>query len=63
MLANINRDEGKKPDPYRPADFMPGADPHDEWDEFLDAIESGNMPEPDPEEMAVFRRELEATFR
>ena len=38
LLANIYRDQEKKPDPYTPADFLPGAknSEEDDWRDFIE---------------------------
>lgn len=60
VMANVNRDPEKHPDPYTAEQFMPGA--KDEMLEFIEALERGDEFEVDPKAMAVFRQALEANF-
>jgi hypothetical protein len=65
VLANIHRDEDKRPEPYRPADFMPGAkSERDELIEWAEAVASGKTfaEEPNPDDQQRFRREMQETF-
>jgi hypothetical protein len=63
VLANVNRDPDRRPEPWQPADFMPGAkSAQDEMREFVEAIENGDTFDVDPAEMEVFKRRLEGTF-
>jgi hypothetical protein len=63
LLANIHRDKEERPEPYVPAEFMPGAVVKTEEEklmEFAEQLASGEIAEcePDPGEMARFRRAL-----
>ena len=63
VIANVNRDPERRPEPFQPADFMPGAkSEEDEMREFVEAIQRGDKFEMDPEEMENFKRNMERTF-
>lgn len=63
MIANVNRDSDRKPEPFTAADFMPGAkSEEDEMREFVEMVQRGESFEVDPEEAASFRRIMAATF-
>jgi hypothetical protein len=61
VLANIHRDPDD--DPWKPADFMPGAkNDRDEMLAFVEALEAGETFDVDPQEMVVFKKQLESSF-
>jgi hypothetical protein len=63
VLANVNRDSEKRPEPWQPADFMPGAkSEEDEMREFVEAIQRGDTFETDPEDLDRFKRQMVSTF-
>jgi hypothetical protein len=63
VIANVNRDTDRKPEPFTAADFMPGAkSEEDEMREFVEKVQRGESFEVDPEEAAAFRRTMAATF-
>lgn len=64
VMANVNRDSDQRPEPYTPADFMPGAkSEEEEMREFVEAVQRGDKFETDPEDLARFKRQMESTFR
>lgn len=65
LLANIYRDQEKKPDPYMPADFLPGAknSEEDDWRDFIEKVQSGYKFEVDPRQVAQFRAEMNRAFK
>lgn len=64
MLANIHRDEEKRPEPYAAADFLPGAaTEEDEMREFAERVMRGDKFEVDPDQVAAFRREMVTSFK
>lgn len=63
VLANVNRDPESRREPWQPADFMPGAkSEEEEWMEFIDAMQSGEKFEADPEEVARFKQQMQEAF-
>lgn len=63
VLANINRDTDRRPEPYTTDHFMPGAkSDEDEMRDFVEAIQRGDSFEPDPDQADAFKRQMEATF-
>jgi hypothetical protein len=63
LLANINRDRDQRPEPFTPADFLPGARTEDDdMEEFVRLVQSGHKFEADPEQVAQFRRQMMSTF-
>jgi hypothetical protein len=64
LLANINRDEERRPEPYTPNDFLPGArTEEDEMREFAEAVMRGDTFEVDPEQIAEFRQKMVTSFK
>ena len=64
VLANVNRDAEKRPEPWQPADFMPGAkSEEDEMREFVEAVQRGDTFETDPEDLERFKQQMVANFR
>jgi hypothetical protein len=64
LLANIHRDEDAHPEPYTPADFMPGAkSEEDDMREFAEAVMRGDKFEMDPEQAAAFRHSMVTSFK
>lgn len=63
VLANLHRDEEKKPEPFTLSDFMPGqeANERDDLLAFAEAVVAGEALEADPQEFAKFRREFQKT--
>jgi hypothetical protein len=65
-IFNVNNDWDKRPQGWVPADFMPGAvikSERDELLEFAEAVARGDtFDEPDHEELARCRGEIEKTF-
>jgi hypothetical protein len=62
-LYNVNNDWDKRPQGWSAADFMPGAKTEkDEMREFVEAVQRGDKFEMDPDEAALFRRQMEASF-
>jgi hypothetical protein len=63
VIANVNRDPERRPNPWEPRDFMPGArTEEDEMREFAEAVGRGETFETDPEDIERFKRQMEATF-
>jgi hypothetical protein len=63
VLANVNRDAEKRPEPFQPADFMPGAkSEEDEMREFVEAVQRGETFETDPHDLERFKRQMQETF-
>ena len=63
VMANIVRDEDKRPEPWTPADFMPGAKTEeDEMREFAEAVARGDSFETDPALIADWKTKMQATF-
>lgn len=63
MIANVNRDSDRKPEPFTAADFMPGAKTEeDDMREFVEKVQRGDSFEVDPAEVDNFRRTMAATF-
>jgi hypothetical protein len=63
VIANVNRDSERRPEPYTAAQFMPGAKTEeDEMREFVEAIQRGDTFEVDPEQAEAFKRQMMATF-
>lgn len=63
VLANVNRDPERRPEPYTAAQFMPGAKTEDdEMREFVEAIQRGETFEVDPDQAEAFKRQMESTF-
>jgi hypothetical protein len=67
VLANIHRPEDR--DPFTIEDFLPGAggvrrlkSEDEEMREFIDEIQSGKKFETPPEQLATFKRAMEANF-
>jgi hypothetical protein len=59
----VNRDADKRPDPWQPAHFMPGAkSEEDEMREFAEAVMRGDKFEADPDEIDRFKRQMQDTF-
>ena len=59
----MNRDAERRPEPWQPAHFMPGAkSEEDEMREFAEAVMRGEKFETDPEDLDRFKREMERTF-
>lgn len=64
MVANVNRDSERKPEPFTAADFMPGAKTEeDDMREFVEKVQRGESFEVDPVEIDNFRRTMGGTFR
>lgn len=64
VLANCNRDPDKRPEPWQPADFMPGAkSEEEEMREFVERVQRGDKFETDPEELARFKTQMRSSFR
>ena len=64
VIANVNRDAEKRPEPWRPADFMPGAKTEeDEMREFVEAIQRGDTFETDPEDLERFKWQMKSSFK
>jgi hypothetical protein len=64
VIANVNRDSERKPEPFTAADFMPGAKTEeDDMREFVEKVQRGDSFEVDPAEVENFRRTMAATFR
>lgn len=64
VIANVNRDAERRPDPWQPADFMPGAKTEeDEMREFVEAIQRGDTFETDPEDLERFKQQMETSFK
>jgi hypothetical protein len=63
-IANIVRDKDSHPQPYTPAQFLPGAKTdEDELREFAEAVARGESFEPDPELNEQFKRQMQEAFR
>jgi hypothetical protein len=63
VLANINRDADKRPEPYTAADFMPGAKTdEEEMQEFAERVMRGDTFETDPDDLQQFKRQMLTTF-
>jgi hypothetical protein len=63
VIANVNRDAEKRPEPFSAADFMPGAKTEeDEMREFVEAIQRGETFATDPDELEQFKRSMHAAF-
>jgi hypothetical protein len=63
VLANLKRDPEQRPEPWQPANFMPGAkSEEDEMQEFVEAVLRGDTFETDPEDLERFKRQMESTF-
>jgi hypothetical protein len=64
VLANVNRDPDKRPEPWQPADFMPGAkSEEDEMREFAEKVMRGEKFEPDLEAIATFKQQMRVSFK
>jgi len=64
VLANINRDPDRWPEPWKPADFMPGAkSEEEEMREFVDRVQRGDKFEVDPEAIAAFKQQMRSSFK
>jgi hypothetical protein len=62
-MANIHRDEDKKPEPFTVADFLPGAkSDEEEMQEFAEAVMRGDSFEVDPEQVEKFKRRMVTEF-
>ena len=63
VIANVNRNSEQRPEPWTIQDFLPGAKTEEEeWIEWLEAIDRGEEPQPDPEAVEKFKRQMRATF-
>jgi hypothetical protein len=64
LLANVHRDPDSHPEPFTPAQFMPGAKSEDdEMREFAEAVMRGDTFEVDPEALDRFKRQMQSSFR
>jgi hypothetical protein len=64
VLANVNRDPERRPEPWQPADFMPGAkSEEDEMREFAEAVMRGDSFEADPDAIEEFKRQMTSSFK
>jgi hypothetical protein len=64
VIANVHRDSEQRSEPWTIQDFLPGAkSKEEEMIEWLEALEAGDEPEPDPEEVARFKQQMKAAFR
>lgn len=64
-IANVHRDIKEHPEPFSPAYFMPGFEiktREQELREWAEAIERGEAPESDPEEIEEFKANMQHTF-
>ena len=63
VIANVHRDPEQRSEPWTIQDFLPGAkSKEEEMIEWLEALERGEEPQPDPAEVARFKRQMKATF-
>lgn len=63
IIAEVNRDPDRRPEPFTPAFFMPGAKTDDEeMREFVEAVQRGDTFESDPEAIAAFKKQMEEAF-
>jgi hypothetical protein len=64
VIANVNRDAERRPEPWQPAHFMPGAkSEEDEMQEFVEAIQRGDTFETDPEDLEHFKQQMQRSFK
>jgi hypothetical protein len=60
----VNRDAERRPEPWQPADFMPGAkSEEDEMREFVERVQRGDTFETDPDDLERFKRQMMSSFK
>jgi hypothetical protein len=63
VIANSHRDPDRRPEPWTPADFMPGAkSEEDEMREFVERVQRGDKFEIDPEAAESFKQQMQSMF-